>query len=51
MSRSVSGFRSADILWVQISYHSRKTSATICVRGSISTPEKNTNGGITNYST
>jgi hypothetical protein len=51
MSRLVSGFRGADILWVQTSYHSCNTSATICWRGSISIPEKNTNGGITYYST
>jgi hypothetical protein len=51
MSRSVSGFRGADILWVQTSYHSCNTGATICGRGPISSPEKNTNGRITDYST
>jgi len=42
MSRSVSGFRGADILWIQTPYHSYNMSATICGRGSISTEEKNT---------
>jgi hypothetical protein len=51
MSRSVSGFRGADILWIQTPYHSYNAGATICGRRPISIPEKNTNGGITNYST